>query len=58
MDVCVNTDRSVCAVPGQIIIADQKQMLQHRQEVVFSLGVLHCVDKDLKHLPHIIKTNS
>lgn len=34
----------VGVLPGQVIIADQQQVLQHGQEVGLSLGVLDSVD--------------
>lgn len=49
MHVCV----SVHVLPGQIIITDQQQVLHQGQEVALSLGVLHSVDYDVKHFPHI-----
>lgn len=45
----------VYALPGQIIITDQQQVLHQGQEVGLSLGVLHSVDEDVKHFPHIIE---
>lgn len=45
----------VHALPGQIVITDQQQVLHQGQEVAFSFGVLHSVDQNLKHFPHIIE---
>lgn len=44
-----------CVLPGQIIITDQQQVLHQGKEVAFGFGVLHSVDQDLKHFPHIIE---
>lgn len=46
------------ALPGQIIIADQQEVLHQGEEVAFSFGVLHRVDQNVKHFPRISKTNS
>ena len=46
---------NIHVLPGQIVITDQQQVLHQGQEVGFGLGVLHSVDKDVKHFPHIIE---
>lgn len=57
--VCNSSDMYKCVyvhvLPGQIIITDQQQVLHQGQEVALSLGVLHSVDYDVKHFPHIIE---
>lgn len=51
--VCIFPCKYINTIPGQIITADQQQVLHHGQKMVLSLRILHCIDQNFKHFPHI-----